>query len=408
MQLKRKIIRSVGALLSAAFLCVFGTAGYYSSKLPSAVTIEPASQLKIAEYPEIRCSADPDAVMQTSGGYPETKQVTLSLFGAIPVKSVSVTEKEAPVLIPCGYPFGIKLLMDGVMVTELGAVTDISGYTSCPAEDAGIVTGDIIKSANGEALVSNSRLQEIISQSGGREISLLVSRNDTEFTAQLRPVFSEKNNMWRGGMWVRDSIAGIGTMTFINKETGEFAGLGHPICDSDTGGLVPVYSGEAGPVEITEARRGEKGIPGELRGSFTSGTYGILERNSSCGVFGRLNEESIKKLCGDSCEYVMGYRQDITTGEAEILTTVSGKTPEKYKIEIESIDFNSGESTKNMIIRITDKRLLKKSGGIIQGMSGSPIIQNGRLVGAVTHVFVADPTRGYAVFADNMAEYLDG
>lgn len=398
----------MGALLSAAFLCVFGTAGYYSSKLPSAVTIEPASQLKIAEYPEISCSADPDAVMQTSGGYPETKQVTLSLFGAIPVKSVSVTEKEAPVLIPCGYPFGIKLLMDGVMVTELGAVTDISGNTSCPAEDAGIVTGDIIKSANGEALVSNSRLQEIISQSGGREISLLVSRNDTEFTAQLRPVFSEKNNMWRGGMWVRDSIAGIGTMTFINKETGEFAGLGHPICDSDTGGLVPVYSGEAVPVEITEARRGEKGIPGELRGSFTSGTYGILERNGSCGVFGRLNEESIKKLCGDSCEYVMGYRQDITTGEAEILTTVSGKTPEKYKIEIESIDFNSGESTKNMVIRITDKRLLKKSGGIIQGMSGSPIIQNGRLVGAVTHVFVADPTRGYAVFADNMAEYLDG
>lgn len=408
MQLKRKIIRSVGALLSAAFLCVFGTAGYYSSKLPSAVTIEPASELKIAEYPEISCSADPDAVMQTFGGYPETKQVTLSLFGAIPVKSVSVTEKEAPVLIPCGYPFGIKLLMDGVMVTELGAVTDVSGNTSCPAEEAGIVTGDIIKSANGEALVSNSRLQEIISQSGGREISLLVSRNDTEFTAQLRPVFSEKNNMWRGGMWVRDSIAGIGTMTFINKETGEFAGLGHPICDSDTGGLVPVYSGEAVPVEITEARRGEKGIPGELRGSFTSGTYGILERNSGCGVFGRLNEESIQKLCGASCEYVMGYRQDITTGEAEILTTVSGKTPEKYKIEIESIDLNSDESSKNMVIRITDKRLLKKTGGIIQGMSGSPIIQNGRLVGAVTHVFVADPTRGYAVFADNMAEYLDG
>ena len=408
MQLKRKIIRSVGTLLSAAFLCLFGTAGYYSSKLPSAMTIEPASELKIAEYPEISCSVEPDAVMQTAGGFSETKQVTLSLFGTIPVKSVSVTEKEAPVLIPCGYPFGIKLLMDGVMVTELGAVTDISGNTSCPAEEAGIVTGDIIKSANGEALVSNSRLQEIISQSGGRNISLLVSRNDKEFTAQLQPVFSEKNNMWRGGMWVRDSIAGIGTMTFINKKTGEFAGLGHPICDSDTGGLVPVYSGEAVPVEITEARKGEKGIPGELRGSFTSGTYGILERHRSCGVFGKLNKESIQKLCSDSCEYVMGYRQDITTGEAEILTTVSGNTPEKYKIEIESIDLNSGESSKNMVIRITDKRLLKKSGGIIQGMSGSPIIQNGRLVGAVTHVFVADPTRGYAVFADNMAEYLDG
>lgn len=394
-------------MLSAAFLCLFGTAGYYSSKLPSSLTIEPASELKIAEYPEISCSVSPASVVQTSGCFPETRQVTLSLFGAIPVKSVSVTEAEPPVLVAGGHPFGIKLLMDGVMVTELGDVTDNSGRTSCPAEDAGIMTGDIIKSADGEALVSNSRLQEIISQSGGREIMLTVSRNNSEFTAVLRPVFSEKNNMWRGGMWVRDSVAGIGTMTFINKETGEFAGLGHPICDSDTGELVPVYSGEAVPVKITEARKGEKGIPGELRGSFSSGSYGILEENRDCGAYGCLTEKGIKELCSGSEEYVMGYRQDITTGKAEIYTTVSGNKPEKYSIEIESIDL-SGEGTKNMVVRITDKRLLKKSGGIIQGMSGSPIIQNGRLIGAVTHVFVADPTRGYAVFADNMAEYLNG
>lgn len=393
-------------MLSAAFLCLFGTAGYYSSKLPSSLTIEPASELKIAEYPEISCSVSPASVVQTSGCFPETRQVTLSLFGAIPVKSVSVTEAEPPVLVAGGHPFGIKLLMDGVMVTELGDVTDNSGRTSCPAEDAGIMTGDIIKSADGEALVSNSRLQEIISQSGGREIMLTVSRNNSEFTAVLRPVFSEKNNMWRGGMWVRDSVAGIGTMTFINKETGEFAGLGHPICDSDTGELVPVYSGEAVPVKITEARKGEKGIPGELRGSFSSGSYGILEENRDCGVYGCLTEKGIKELCSGSEEYVMGYRQDITTGKAEIYTTVSGNKPEKYSIEIESIDL-SGEGTKNMVVRITDKRLLKKSGGIIQGMSGSPIIQNGRLIGAVTHVFVADPTRGYAVFADNMVEYLN-
>lgn len=393
-------------MLSAAFLCLFGTAGYYSSKLPSSLTIEPASELKIAEYPEISCSVSPASVVQTSGCFPETRQVTLSLFGAIPVKSVSVTEAEPPVLVAGGHPFGIKLLMDGVMVTELGDVTDNSGRTSCPAEDAGIMTGDIIKSADGEALVSNSRLQEIISQSGGREIMLTVSRNNSEFTAVLRPVFSEKNNMWRGGMWVRDSVAGIGTMTFINKETGEFAGLGHPICDSDTGELVPVYSGEAVPVKITEARKGEKGIPGELRGSFSSGSYGILEENRDCGVYGCLTEKGIKELCRGSEEYVMGYRQDITTGKAEIYTTVSGNKPEKYSIEIESIDL-SGEGTKNMVVRITDKRLLKKSGGIIQGMSGSPIIQNGRLIGAVTHVFVADPTRGYAVFADNMVEYLN-
>lgn len=408
MQLKRKLIRSAGALLSAVSLCIFGTAGYYSTRLPSSVTIRPASELKIAEYPEISCSVSPEAVMRTAGNFPETKQVTLSLFGAIPVKNVSVTEAEPPVLSVCGHPFGIKLLMDGVMVTELGAVTDKSGNTSCPAEEAGIMTGDIIKSADGEPLVSNSRLQEIISNSGGREVSLTAERSGHEFTVSLRPVFSEKNNMWRGGMWVRDSIAGIGTMTFFNKKTGEFAGLGHPICDADTGEIVPVYSGEAVPVEITEARKGEKGIPGELRGSFANGTLGVLERNNSCGVYGRLTEKGLEELSLDSQEFVMGYRQDITTGEAEIYTTVSGSAPEKYKIEIESIDFNSKESAKNMVIRITDKRLIKSSGGIIQGMSGSPIIQNDRLIGAVTHVFVADPTRGYAIFADNMAEYLEG
>lgn len=408
MQLKRKIIRSAGALLSAVSLCIFGTAGYYSSRLPSTVTVTPSAELKIAEYPELSCSVSPVEVMRTAGGAPETKQVTLSLFGAIPVKNVSVTEAEPPVLAACGHPFGIKLLMDGVMVTELGAVTDEKGSTSCPAENAGIMTGDIIKSANGEPLVSNSRLQEIISQSGGNEIALIVERNDHEFSVMLKPVFSGKNNMWRGGMWVRDSVAGIGTMTFINKKTGEFAGLGHPICDSDTGEIVPVYSGEAVPVEITEAKKGEKGIPGELRGSFSRGTYGVLERNNSCGIYGKLTDEGMAELCRDSQEYVMGYRQDITTGEAEICTTVSGSSPERYKIEIESIDFNSKEASKNMIIRITDKRLIKESGGIIQGMSGSPIIQNGHLIGAVTHVFVADPTRGYAVFADNMAEYLEG
>ena len=209
-------------------------------------------------------------------------------------------------------------------------------------------------------------------------------------------------------MWVRDSIAGIGTMTFFNKKTGEFAGLGHPICDADTGEIVPVYSGEAVPVEITEAKKGEKGIPGELRGSFANGTFGVLERNNSCGVYGRLTENGLEELCRDSQEFIMGYRQDITTGEAEIYTTVSGSAPERYKIEIESIDFNSKESAKNMVIRITDKRLIKSCGGIVQGMSGSPIIQNDRLIGAVTHVFVADPTRGYAIFADNMAEYLEG
>ncbi len=209
-------------------------------------------------------------------------------------------------------------------------------------------------------------------------------------------------------MWVRDSIAGIGTMTFIDADTGEFAGLGHPICDSDTHELIPIHSGEAVSVVITEARRGESGIPGELHGRFTrQPIYGTLTENCESGVYGRLTDFALQQLCGGGESYKMGYRQEITEGEAYILSTVAGKEPKKYSAVIEEIDYNSRETSKNMVIRITDEELITEAGGIVQGMSGSPIIQNDKIIGAVTHVFVADPTRGYAIFAENMYENIN-
>ena len=198
-------------------------------------------------------------------------------------------------------------------------------------------------------------------------------------------------------------------MTFVNKATGQFAGLGHPVCDSDTGELVPIQSGEAVPVEINEAKKGMKGVPGELRGRFIDGeSYGTLCTNNECGIFGTLSDEALTELCTHGTQYRMGFRQDVTTGSAEILSTVHGESPERYTVEIESIDYSSKSPNKNMVIRITDPRLIDETGGIVQGMSGSPIIQNGKLIGAVTHVFVADPTRGYGIFAENMIESLDG
>ena len=233
---------------------------------------------------------------------------------------------------------------------------------------------------------------------------IAVSRDGDEFTAVLEPVYSEKNGCWRGGMWVRDSIAGIGTVTFVNKATGDFAGLGHPICDCDTGEIVPVSSGEAVPVEITSAKKGERGIPGELLGSFRrGGTYGTLDQNNSAGVYGKLSPEALGELDGE--EMPMAYSNEITTGSADIISSVSG-VPERYSVQIESIDYKSGDETRNMVIKITDSRLIEVTGGIVQGMSGSPLIQNGKLIGAVTHVFVADPTRGYAIFAENMMKKL--
>lgn len=407
MQFGRKIKKGLAVVLSAAFVGLFGTAEYYSRRLPESVTAEAVSGLKIAEYPEISCCGFPVDAVPSAKALSGSERVTLSLFGAIPVKTVEVREKPAPVLIAGGSPFGIKLLMEGVMVTELGGIEDGNGNIAYPAKDSGIKVGDIICLADGEQVTSNGCLQEIIGKSGGRTVTLTVNRGDSRFTAELTPVKSGTSGKWRGGMWVRDSIAGIGTMTFINKETGEFAGLGHPICDSDTGELVPLHSGEAVHVEINETKKGEKGVPGELRGRFINGdTYGSLCVNNKCGIFGKLTDEELAGACSCGREYKMGYRQEVTTGSAEIWATVSGGTPEKYAIEIESIDYNSGSSAKNMVIRITDPRLIEATGGIVQGMSGSPIIQNDKLVGAVTHVFVADPTRGYAIFAENMIESL--
>lgn len=389
MQLKKKFTKAIAVMLSAVLVGLFGTAEYYSQRLPQTVTAERKEDVRFALYPELSADYSADCV-------------SMSLFGAIPVKNININQEEAPTLIAGGNPFGIKLLMEGVMVTGMGDIDSV-----CPAKDAGIETGDIITLADNQPVISNSALQSIINDSKGENIELSVKRGGKVFEVDLKPVYCRKSGTWKGGMWVRDSIAGIGTMTFIDKSTGRFAGLGHPVCDSTTGELIPIHSGEAVPVVITDMKKGSAGIPGELHGEFTRlPVYGTLTQNSDSGVFGSLSDLSAQILYDNAQEYKMGYRQDITTGEAYILTTVSGSEPEKYSVEIEQIDYNSKESTKNMIIRITDEELLKTSGGIVQGMSGSPVIQNGKLIGAVTHVFVADPTRGYAIFAENMFESI--
>ena len=395
MQLKRKLTRSAAAVISAALLAMFGAAGYYSRHLPSDFTAEAGTGLSLACYPEISCS----------GGAPEGDTATLSLFGAIPVKNVEIHRREAPVLSAGGAPFGIKLLMEGVMVTGLGQVKTDSG-TCCPAAEAGVETGDVIKSAGGAPISSNAQLQAAIAARKGQAVDLEIDRGGADIRLTIQPALASSDGCWHGGMWVRDSIAGIGTMTFIDKSTGAFAGLGHPICDSDTGGLVPLHSGEAVPVEITDAQAGEKGIPGELRGKFGSGApYGVLTKNSSSGIYGTLTNSARDALCIGE-EYKLGYRQEVTEGQAYIRTTISGDRPRLYTAEIEKVDYSDESSPKNMVIRITDPELLDAVGGIVQGMSGSPVIQNGKLIGAVTHVFVADPTRGYGIFAETMLSQM--
>ncbi len=334
-----------------------------------------------------------------SGGSCESS-ARLNLFGFFPVKDVSINVSSRKNVIVGGRPLGIRIYSDGLVVSS--TEDKISGEAS-PAEKSGIRQGDVLLSADGVPLRTNEQLMDIVSQGGGRSIRLRVRRDNEEFTASVTPVADETAHTYRLGLHVRDSIAGIGTLTFIDPSNNTFAGLGHGICDSESGCLMPMLEGDAVDAGITSVTPGVCGDPGTLVGSFTgSKPWGSLAMNSENGVYGRVISPD-----PDTSVLPVAFKQEILRGSARLITTINGTAPQSYDIEIEEISYNDRSTSKNMIVRITDEALLSQTGGIVQGMSGSPIIQNGRLVGAVTHVFVNDPTRGYAVFTENMLSYTD-
>ncbi|MEG2204743.1 MAG: SpoIVB peptidase, partial [Oscillospiraceae bacterium] len=275
---------------------------------------------------------------------------------------------------------------------------DMNGRSVNPAKEAGIRTGDILLTMNGQKIAYNEDVGKIVSASGGSPIEVTLRRGTAQQTLHLQPVSSPADGSYKAGMWVRDSSAGIGTMTYYNPTTKIFAGLGHAICDVDTGDVMPLASGEAVDVTITGVNRGTSGFPGELTGMFSgSRPIGSLCLNGETGIYGTADRSPI-----DAQPVELATRGEVQIGEAILYTTVEGKLPQAYSISIERIAAGDANPTKNMVIRVTDPRLLQITGGIVQGMSGSPVLQNGRLVGAVTHVFVNDPTRGYGIFAENM------
>lgn len=295
--------------------------------------------------------------------------------------------EERRMLIPGGMPFGIKLRTDGVMV--------VSVNKGSPAAKAGIRAGDIILSVNGSTVETNAEIAAAIQQEpSGSEVVYL--RRDSEKCVSVTPQSADGRLIL--GVWVRDSAAGIGTLTYYDPETGSFGGLGHPVSDVTTGELMPLASGEITEAEIFGVTKSADGEPGELCGELCSGAAGTLEANTPVGVFGTLSSGIEGKVLP------VAHKSEVECGEAVILSTISGTEPQEYEAEIEKINLCALNGTKSMIIRITDERLLETAGGIVRGMSGSPIIQNGMLVGAVTHVFLNDPTRGYAVFAETMVE----
>lgn len=315
----------------------------------------------------------------------------------------SYTEyEERETLIPCGTPFGIKMLTDGVVVTDFGTVNGEANSES-PALIAGIKKGDIITSINDIPVCDSVSLSEAVQLSEGNCIIDIV-RGDKLLSVCAEPIKSDGDGRYKLGLWTRDSCAGIGTMTFYDPDSSIFGGLGHSVSDMSTGITLPLLEGEITAVTITDIRKGTGGVPGELCGAFISDTEtGIVEINSDYGVFGH---SDISPVLREPME--IAFSDEIKKGKATIYTTVSGMTPAEYEIEIEKIDYGSKSPSRNMTIRITDSNLLNATGGIVQGMSGSPIIQDGRIIGAVTHVLVNDSAMGYGIFIENMLDECDG
>lgn len=393
------ILNSCIVLIIIAFGTVSGVCIYYSSVLAESYYIYEGENLDLKGIPVKASFVDKE--MAVSGS--SERKMELKLLGLFKVKNINVTSVKQQNIAPSGRPFGIKLLTKGIVTIGLGDVSTENGNIS-PAKDAGLREGDILISINGEQIKSTADFSGIIQECGenGSNVEVIYQRNGKENKASIKPVVSKIDGKARAGIWVRDSSAGLGTMTFVNTETKVFGGLGHPVCDIDTGIILPIDKAYSVPVIINSVTKGVKGNPGALNGSFISAeSMGSVTVNNESGVFGILDEvdgRSYKEL-------PVCLKQDVEVGEAKILTTIEGTEPKEYDILIEKINYDYEQMSKNMIIKITDKELLQKTGGVVQGMSGSPIIQNGKFIGAITHVFVNDPERGYGIFAENMVKF---
>lgn len=315
-------------------------------------------------------------------------------FAQTPLLSPT-TSSTPSTLIPGGFPFGVKFTTEGVLVVGFCDITTQDGQKN-PARDAGLKIKDVITAIGGTSVESAGALTDAISSCNGSTLTITYQRGGEEHTATLTPV-KDENGIYRTGLYVRDSGAGIGTVTYIDPKTLAFGGLGHGICDIDTGELMPLRRGNVVEVTISGINRGMPGTPGELGGYFNAGKLGTLLQNCPCGVFGVYAQ--LPEGCADPLP--VATRDEIQPGTAQIYCTLSSNERRAYDVTLSAID-RSADGSKCFSIQVTDPALLEETGGIVQGMSGSPVIQNGKLIGAVTHVLISDPSRGYGIFIENM------
>ncbi len=410
-----------GILLSIALL-VFS----YSEPMLSLRTIEQQVHIRKGEAYKLPkaakgyFSASPDKALEVLGFTGQAGdsikeiptlndhlyEVTINLLGIIPVKKVSVHVRNDIVLVPGGTSIGVTLHTRGALVVGLSSITAASGSQVSPASAAGVQAGDLIEKINGVEVKDAAHLAQLCNASSD-SVELTILRNGEQFIVHIRPVLDPSDGKYRMGMWVRDSTAGVGTLSFYDSVKKWYAALGHAITDVDTRASLTVREGEIVQSNIIDIVHGTQGEPGELRGTFgaTSLPLGTIETNSQYGIFGRMYKEYHNPLYPGGVP--MAYPEEVSVGPALMLTTLNDEGIKQYNCRIIKANPQNSPAQKGMVVEITDSKLLKATGGIVQGMSGSPIIQNGKLIGVVTHVFINDPTKGYCMYTLWMKQQME-
>ena len=399
MERKRKYRRFLMICLALDFLAI-GVLGvkYLDRKVPDEIHVEDVSSLNLQEQIDCPIVQFDEAITASAGnGY----TVSSNILGVIPFKDVKVTQTEREYVYASGSVIGIYMETDGVLVIDSGEIVQKDGSVKSPAKDI-VEAGDYIVAFNEEKIENKQDLMQELKNLSNEVVTLQVKRGKSIIPLSIKPV-KDANENYKLGIWVRDDTQGLGTLTFVDSQ-GNYGALGHGSSDIDTGELLDIQTGKLYGAEILAIKKGDVGSPGELAGLIRyekRNVLGSILDNTSCGIFGKLTDINSNKI--ELEKMPIAYKQEVEIGAATILCTIDDEVRE-YQAEIEKIDMNHEDSNKSFVVRVTDEELLAETGGIIQGLSGSPIVQNGKLVGAVTHVLVNDPTRGYGIFIENMLD----
>ena len=377
------------------YISIFEDSAYHIGPQGGDVAVIENSVEPLRDNIKIDVVSGTDVLPEQAGTY----EAKYTVFG-IPVKTVSLNVVPDKMLIPCGNISGIVVNTDGVLVIGTGKVKNEDGQEISPS-DGILKSGDTVTAINGNKISSKEQFENAVANSEGAVMTFTVLWDGKEQNEKVKPVMSENNGGYKIGCWIRDDTQGLGTLTFIDPENNTFGALGHGIYDVDTNTLMNASEGIITSSKVTGVVKGQKGVPGEVSGTLDkSHVFGEILSNANAGIYGRITDMSICPSA-DVQPVEIALSKDVHTGKAYVRSDISGKT-EDYEIEIESINRLDTSSDRSMTVRITDEKLLNMAGGIIQGFSGSPILQDGKLVGALTHVFVNNPQKGYGIFIDNM------